>query len=103
MEDRLESVLSRHEDVGDDQVGRLRPVQPDSRFPVCRIHDRVARALQDPDVLGDGVERDVERRGDFGDARIAAREALEDAAAGFVRQRDQGVVEVHARNINPKG
>src|SRR6185436_19045063 len=62
-----------------------------------------ARALQDPDVLGDRVERDRERRRDFGYPRVAGSEALEDAATGFVRERNQGVIEVHAPILTQMG
>ena len=59
--------------------------------------------FEDADVLGNGIERDVEGCGDFRDARITGGEALQDVAARLVRECYQGVVEVHGRNINPKG
>jgi hypothetical protein len=52
-------------------------------------------ALEDADVLRDGIERDVERRGELRHARLAPREALQDGPAGGIREGDQGVVEVH--------
>ena len=54
-----------------------------------------AGALEEADVLGDRVERNVERRRHFGNARFAGSEAGEDLPAGVVGQRDEGVVEVH--------
>ena len=60
-------------------------------------------ALQDADVLRHRVERDVERLGDLGDARLAGGEAPQDAAARVVGEGDQGVVELHRANIHPKG
>ena len=60
-------------------------------------------ALEEADVLGDGVERHVERRRQLGDARFAHGEPLEDGAAGLVGQRDQGVVQVHGAYIHPNG
>src|SRR4030095_2232959 len=40
------------------------------------------RALQDPDVLGDRIERDVERRGEVRDPRLPLCQAAEDGAPG---------------------
>jgi hypothetical protein len=62
-----------------------------------------ARALEDANVLGNRIERNIEGRGDLGDARIAVGEPLQDAAPRLVRERDQGVVQFHAANINLKG
>src|SRR5687767_12406681 len=58
-----------------------------------------SRALEYPDVLGHRVERDVERLGDLGDARLAGGEPPQDAAAGVIGKGDQGVVELHRRPI----
>jgi predicted ATPase len=55
------------------------------------------------DVLGDGVERNVERLGKLRHARLALGEALQDGPAGGIREGDQGVVEVHVSIINPFG
>ena len=35
--------------------------------------------LENADVLGNGVERDCEWRGDFRDARVAGRKALQES------------------------
>jgi hypothetical protein len=56
-----------------------------------------AGTLEDADVFGDGVERYLEWRRDFGHARVAYGEALEYLAACLVRQCQQGVVEAHGR------
>jgi hypothetical protein len=60
-------------------------------------------ALEDADVLGDGVERDVERFGKLRHASLAPGEVLQDGPAGGIREGAQGVVEVHGRIINPFG
>ena len=59
--------------------------------------------LENADVLGNGVERDCEWRGDFRDARIAGREALQDVAAGLVCERNQCVIQVHGEILTQKG
>src|SRR5262249_48898756 len=61
------------------------------------------RALEEPGVLRDRVERDFERRRDLGHARLAGSEVLEDRAAGSVRQGNQGVVQLHACIFTQKG
>ena len=53
------------------------------------------RALENADVLGDGVERDRERLGDGRDARFAACEVREDRATRRIGEGCQGVVEAH--------
>jgi len=58
-------------------------------------------ALEDADVLGDGIERDVERRRKLRHASLTPGEALQDGPAGGIREGDQGVVEIHGSNINP--
>ncbi len=60
-----------------------------------------ARALQNADVLRHGIERDVEGRGNLGDARVAVRESLQDAAPRLVGERYQGVVQFHAAPVKP--
>ena len=62
-----------------------------------------AGALEDADVLRHRVERDRERRRDLGDPSLAARKPRQDAAAGLVRERDEGVVEVHGTILTHMG
>lgn len=58
-----------------------------------------AGALENADVLGDGVEGDRERTGDLGHARFSAREPLEDGSARGVGEGEEGLVEVGGRHL----
>lgn len=62
-------------------------------------------ALEQPDVLRHGVERNREWRCDVGYAGVSVRESLENRAASGVRQRDQDVVKAGCRvfDIHPYG
>src|SRR5260221_237793 len=55
-------------------------------------------ALEDADVLGDGIERDIERRRKLRHAGLTPGEVLQDGPAGGIREGDQGVVEGHGSN-----
>jgi hypothetical protein len=63
------------------------------------------RALEDPDVLRDRVQRDVERRGQIGDPRLALGEAVEDGAPRGVGEGTERVVQPGSgrHNIHPIG
>jgi len=50
-------------------------------------------AFEQPNVLGDGVERHGKGRGQFGDTRFALRQALEDGPTRPVGQRDEDLVQ----------
>ena len=108
----VEQCLKTLHPARPEPLARLQPVRGFGQWPRIQAQVMVAArapaydeagALQDADVLGDRIERDVERLGQLRDPRLAGGEALQDLPAGLVREGHQGVVEVHGRNINPKG
>ena len=76
------------------------------REHVIAADDRAAQqagAFEHADVLGDGIQRDREVRGDFGDARVGVREPREDGAARGVAQGVENAVELRSIDIHPYG
>lgn len=61
--------------------------------PAVSLAHEEPRLLEHPHVFGDGGQRDVERRGELADRRLALREPGQDRAAGRVRERGEGRVE----------
>jgi hypothetical protein len=61
--------------------------------PAVDLAPEQTGGLEDSQVLGDGRERDVEGRGEFGDRGFAAGQPREDGAARGIREGPEGGVE----------
>src|SRR5579862_2449080 len=71
-----------------------RPPEFDEVLAADHLAPDEPRILEDLQVLGDGVERHLERLGDLGHALRALRQAIQDRPAGGVGDRAEDVAQV---------
>lgn len=74
--------------------------QPAAVHAAVLLARQQAGAFEDAQVFGDGGKRHVERLGEFGDRRLAAREPCQDGAARGVRECAKGGVQRGLRMLN---
>jgi len=84
-------------------LGHRRGVEREQVLAALHRAGDEAGALEDADVLRDGVERDVEGLGDLGDAPLPRAQPVQDRAAGVVGEGDEDVIEGHAATLTQMG